>query len=383
MADTIKIGFCGLKNRENTIRAAASLHERDVKVTACFAPHGYGKELFSELFPKAVFCDSAEELAQSGIDAVILADCAGGTAEKAELFMKKGIAVLAGSLPAATMAQAVSLCRTAEQTNGKYMFGTPICFNAAVSEMKKVYSSGSLGQLIYGEGEYLSDGQDTCNGRAPIFYGSRALLPILYVTGEKSVRLVARTSFNHKDAAAAGCKSPDSIPQILLELSSGAVIRVAASANVYPKGTWYRLGTVNGGIETKRGSSSEIYIGYTGKKPEGFEGSTQTYTPSYDSQVRRKYGKLDSCVIPEVLMLKHFIGWLRGENENEFDVYRAAEVTSVILLGCRSGFNDGISLPVPDFRIDNIRKMFERDIQSPLPDKNGYVSMPVRALPSF
>ena len=382
MADIIKIGFCGTKNRESMIKAMTLMHDRGIKVTACFAPCQESIDIFTESFPKISVCGSIEDLANSGIDAVILPDCAGGTAEKAEFFIKKGIAVLAGSLPAATMAQAVSLCRTVEQSNGKYMFGTPLCFGAAVSEMEKVYSSGSLGQLIYGEGEYLSDAKDTCHNISPIFYGSRALLPILFITKETPVRLVARTSFNHKDADAAGCKAPDSIPQILVEMSSGAVVRVAASSNVYPRGIWYRLGTVNGGIETKRGSESEVNIGYTGKKPDGFEGSSQTYTPTYESSVKRKYGKIEPSLIPEILMINYFIGWLRGENGNEFDVYKAATVTSVILLGCRSGFNDGISLKVPDFRIDGIRKMYERDIQSPVPDKNGYVSLPVRALPS-
>ncbi len=375
MADVIRLGFCGLKNRESTLKAAAAMGDRSVKVVACFDGCGERAGLFTELFPKAAVCADPEALAGAGIDAVVLGDCAGGTAKLACMFMEKGIPVLAGSLPAASLAEAVRLCRTAESTGTGYMFGSPVAFGPAVTEMKRIYDEGSLGKVIFAEGEYLADGSDSCAGRAPVFYGARALLPLLYITGEKPRRLVGRVSFNHMDPAAAGLTAPDSIPQILLETAGGAVFRVAASCNVYPRGTWFRIGAVKGGVETRRGGEDEVRLGYIK------DDAVSTYAAAYGAAVARKYKAVDRALVPEILMLRYFTGWLRGQNGNDFDVYTAATVASVVLLGCMSGLDDGIVFPIPDFRIESIRRMYERDFRSPLPGENGYVNLPCRALP--
>ncbi len=384
MADVIKLGFFGLKNRTTTLLAASHLKDKGVKVTACFDDGRFAAETekFAELFPKAVVYHDAEAFMNSGINAVVLGDCAKGTADKAVKFMNRGIAVLAGAMPAKTLADAVKLVRTYEQTGVAYMTGDPIVFSAPVQKMKELYTSGKFGKLIFGEGEYLSDGSYTCENVPPVNYGTHALLPLLYVTGDTPDKLAARASFNHMDAAAHGAKGKETIPQTLLLMKSGAVIRICASTRVQARGSWYRVATTVGGIETVRGKETDLYYGYSEKmKPEDFdaEKNTKTETAEYPAVLQKKYKGIENDEIAEILMLGYFISVLRGEQENEFDAYKAAMLASVLLLGCRSGYNDGMPYLLPDFRVEGIRKLYERDEMTPIPNEFGFASMPITA----
>ena len=290
MAKTVKLGFFGLKNRENTLEAAKNLHDRGVKVTAFFDKDKAAAEAAAAQFPGALACATPEEFLASGVNAAVMGDCPKGNPDMACKLMQKGIAVLAGGMPARTLADCVRLCKTWEETKTPYMFAVPECFSAPVLEMKKIFETGTQGKVIFGEADYVSDGKDTCKGAPVLFYGTRALLPLLYITGDTPYRLTAKVPFNHKNAAAVGCKGPDTIPQTLVEMTSGAVYRIGASADTWPKGKWYRLGTVNGGMETKRGAEGDVWVSYfKAKKPEGFGDENQkTYTAAYAGDVRRK-----------------------------------------------------------------------------------------------
>lgn len=58
------------------------------------------------------------------------------------------------------------------------------------------------------------------------------------------------------------------------------------------------------------------------------------------------------------------------------DVYRAAAMTAVGILGWRSALNNGAEYVIPDFRNEDERKVFENDNLSPFIDANGERNYP-------
>lgn len=382
MANTVKLGFFGLKNRDLTLLAAAAMKNRGARVVACF-DNGKNPEKiakFRELFPKAAVCATFDSFVKSGVNAVILGDNARGTAEKAQKFLELGIPVLAGTMPAGSLEDTVKLVRAAEKTGAEYMTGCPEAFSATVLEMKQLYSDGSLGKLIYGEGEYLGDGKGFRKDVPALAYGTNALLPLLFITGETPDKLIARASFSHCDAEALGVDTKEAMPQTLVHMKSGAVLRLCASVRSLPHGAWLRLGTTKGGIESRRGAFDELYYGYSdGFKPAELKDqkNTQIRKAEYPKEIRRKYRGTDEKILPEILMLNYFVSVLHGEQQNFFNVYTAATLASVLLLACRSAYNDGTPYLIPDFSIESIRKMYERDSVTPFPCKNNVHGLPV------
>jgi len=378
MAQTIKLGFFGTKNREKTIEAAKAV--KGIKVVAFFDKCAEKAAKYAEEFPKSVVCTSLDEFLNSGIDAAVIGECAKGRPDVALACMNKGIAVLSGSMPARTLRDCVLLCRTYEATKTKYMISTPMCYTAPVLELKKLYADKSMGRVLYGAGEYNCYGDDVCGDAPALMYGTRALLPLLYITGEEPARIVSKIPFNHMAPEKKGLRGKDGIPETLVSLKSGALFKIGGNANVWPKGVWYRIGTDCGGIETKRGAFNTIRLGYlSDKKPEGFgDDFNKEYVAEYPVEIRRKYKNLDNETIAEAIMLSNFAAYVEGEAEADFDVYDAATMAAILILSVRGAFEDGIPMQLPDFRVEGIRRMYEYDLQSPIADENGFVSQPLR-----
>lgn len=68
--------------------------------------------------------------------------------------MEKGISVLSECTTAGTLAEAVELCRVAEKTGAMYMLSENYPFMLFNQEMRKIFRGGSLGKLLFAEGEY-------------------------------------------------------------------------------------------------------------------------------------------------------------------------------------------------------------------------------------
>ena len=100
------------------------------------------------------YTDYDEMLEKADIDAVILANYFHEHAEFAIKALRKGKHVLSECVAMGTLAEGVELCRAVEESGKIYMIAENYPFSKQRMEMRRLYQSGELGELLYGEGEY-------------------------------------------------------------------------------------------------------------------------------------------------------------------------------------------------------------------------------------
>ena len=101
--------------------------------------------------------ESFDDFIQYDMDAVVLANYATEHATFAIRCLKAGKHVLSEVLPSETMAQAVELIETVEETGLVYAYAENYCYMDLTFEMWRRYREGDIGDVTYAEGEYIHD----------------------------------------------------------------------------------------------------------------------------------------------------------------------------------------------------------------------------------
>src|SRR5258708_6501477 len=89
------------------------------------------------------------------MEGVILANFFDAHAPLAIAALKAGKHVMSETAACKTLAEAVQLLRTVEQTGGVYLFAASYPFKPQVRELRRLYQAGAVGAVQYGEWEYL------------------------------------------------------------------------------------------------------------------------------------------------------------------------------------------------------------------------------------
>ena len=93
-------------------------------------------------------------LNHEGMEAVYVSNVFHEHAPYAVRCLEKGIHVLSECLSNATMAEGVALVRAAEKSHAVYMLAENYPYMIYNREMKRVFEGGTLGDLLFAEGEY-------------------------------------------------------------------------------------------------------------------------------------------------------------------------------------------------------------------------------------
>ena len=331
--------------------------------------------------PKCV--ENADEFFASGLfDAVFLCNYFNEHDEYAVRALNMNIHVFSETMAASTMAGAVALCRAAEKSKALYMMAENYPHSRGNLELKRLYEGGTLGKLVFAEGEYVHpmSPDTTRHYNNPqdhgyyhwrrfiprTYYCSHALAPLIYMTGEMPKRVVAMVADNDPESIKKYKKFyTESAGVMLITTSGGAVMRVNGSSSMAPHGNWYRLACTNGGAETVRGDQTKVRLSYNSwTKPEGAEEDTvyeAQWASDAESANAAGHGGGDYWVV------RKFVEACRGENTPFPDVYTACAMSAVAILGWRSVLNGNIPYDIPDFRNEEERSRYEQDRQFPFP----------------
>lgn len=314
-------------------------------------------------------------------DAVLLANYFNEHTPFAVKAMKRGIHVLSETTAAVTPAQCVELVRTVEETGCKYMLAENYPFMCACQELKRVYEGGTLGKVLFAEGEYVHPmSAQEATYYAPekyqwrrwipcTFYLTHALSPLMHMTGAMPKKVNARAAFDPGYGMERKRYVGDRAGIILCEMDNDAIFRVGGSCNFGPHGNWYRLACDKGGVETVRGNQADVWLAYNAwQKPEGAE-TSRTYTAQWQEQ-----GELASKAGHgggDFWVCWHFVRYILDDVKPYFDVYQAVSMAAVGIYAWRSILADGATFTIPDFRSEAARKVIENDTLNPIPDING------------
>ena len=327
----------------------------------------------------AVLYRDFDEFIEHDMDAVILANFFHEHAPYAIRCMEKGIHVFSECISNGTMAEGVELIRASEKHPDVVYFLAEnypqMMFNR---EMQRIAKGGTLGKIIYAEGEYNHPGppgdlgfmhvynyfsKHWRNYCSATYYITHSLGPVMCATGATPRVVTAFGSFAplEGDYPFAG-HSGDRAAIITMQNDDGSIFRVTGCASFGGHHNAYRICGTEGQIENLRGMGNKVMLRYNGwSKPEGSE-EVNCYEPGWNDPDEQKiiesgHGGAD------YITARMFLDCIREgkQPQHPFHVHSAVAMSSVAILAHRSMLEGGKPYEIPDFHTEEARKQYEND----------------------
>lgn len=331
--------------------------------------------------------ENFDEFLEQDLDAVVIANYFHEHTPYAIKCFEKNIHVLCECISNGTMAEGVELIRAYEKSDSIYMLAENYPQMKFNREMKKICDSGTLGKVLFAEGEYNHpvDPTDPSFLRTHVYFTEhwRNYLPRSYYITHSLAPLMWSTQATPKTVSALSVFSPmpekatarmvgDSAAIITTRNDDGSVFRVTGCAAFGAHHNAYRICGVNGQVENLRGMGSKIMLRYSDWAiPDGME-ETNCYEPSWndnDEELIESSGHGGG----DYLVARMFLECIRNgkEPEHPYDIHSAVTMSSVAILGHRSSLEDGKPYEIPDFHLEEARKEYENDRETPFYGSDG------------
>ena len=331
--------------------------------------------------------DSFDDFIEYDMDAVVLANYFHEHAPYAIKCFEKGIHVFSECISNGTMAEGVELIRAYEKSNSIYMLAEnypQMIFNR---EMKRVCDGGTLGKILYAEGEYnhpvLPDDIEFSKGYVYFiehwrnflprsYYLTHSLAPLMWSTGATPRRVSAVPVYAPFRETVTARRVGDRAAIITTVNDDNSVFRVTGCSAFGAHHNAYRVCGENGQIENLRGMGSKIMLRYNGWAiPEGKE-EINLYEPQWNDKDEESIEQSGHGG-GDYIIARMFLDCIREgrQPEHPFDIYSAVSMASTAILAHRSILNGGVPYDIPDFRLEECREEYENDRQTPFCGTDG------------
>ena len=335
------------------------------------------------------------------MDAVILANYFHEHAPYAIRCFEKGIHVFSECISNGTMAEGVELIRAHEKSSCVYMLAEnypQMLFNR---EMQRICAEGSLGKIMYAEGEYNHpiDVWDIGFKKEYVYYAdhwrnhipgtyyiTHSLGPIMKATGATPKKVTAFSIFSPIEGdVPTASYAADRSSIITTQNDDGSVFRVVGWGQFGAHHNAYRICGTDGQIENLRDSSQRVLLRYNSwSRPEGAQ-EISTYLPGWndkDEELIKASGHGGGDYITARIFLESIEAG--RQPEMPFDIHSAVTMASVAILGHRSVLAGGTPIDIPDFHTEEARVQYENDRQTPFYGTDGSKpSIPCCSHPDF
>lgn len=327
-----------------------------------------------------------DEFINHDMDAVFIANCFHEHTPFVLSALEKDLHVLSECTSNATMGEGVQLVRGAQKSKGIYMLAENYPFMLFNQEMKRVYEGGTLGKVLFAEGEYNHplnfDNTEEHLSVRPYpehwrnylprsYYITHSLAPLMYITGAFPKRVTALPIFSPFDEYKTMCSPVGDRAVIMTTLNDDdSVFRVTGCAAFGAHGNAYRICGQNGQIENLRGMDGKVMLRYNSWQiPEGRE-EINFYEPQWD-EVDKELAEKAGHGGGDFFVIKEFFDCIRSGRKPVFDEYFSTVMASVAILAHRSVLENGKPYDIPDFRKEEDCKKWENDFLSPFVKKDG------------
>ena len=301
---------------------------------------------------------------------------------------KRNIHVFCECITNSTMAQGVQLMRAYKNTKSIFMLAENYPFMPCSREIKRVCDGGTLGQLLFAEGEYNHpvnpydeefykmhnyDPKHWRNYTPASFYLTHSLGPIMRATGATPKIVSAQAVFApFLPDRPTPKQTADRAAIITTKNDDDTVFRFTGCAAFGAHHNAYRVCGTEGQIENIRGYREKMLLRYNDwSKPEGMEEINvyEAHFEDKDIEIIKESGHGGS----DFIMARTFIEAVRANTQPEFPFNLPAAVTmsSVAILAHRSILNGGNAYQIPDFTNEEDCKKYEDDNLSPYPGADG------------
>lgn len=329
-----------------------------------------------------------DEFIDSGLDAVVLANFFHEHAPFAIKCLERGIHVFSECISNGTMAEGIELYDAFKKSNAIYMLAENYPQMKFNREMKRICDTGTLGRIMYAEGEYNHpvDPLDIefirgCkyfpehwrNYLPTTYYITHSLGPIMRATGAMPKTVTAFSIYMPKEGdIPCAAQNGDRTSIIMTHNDDGSVFRVTGCAAFGGHHNAYRICGTEGQIENVRGMGPQIMLRYNGwSKPEGAN-EIKLYEPAWNDKdeeliIKSGHGGGD------FLTARMFIECIKEGKQPEypFDIKSAIAMSSVAILSHRSALENGKPYEIPDFDNAADRTLYENDRLTPFVGSDG------------
>ena len=337
--------------------------------------------------------ESFDDFIEHEMDAVVLSNFFHEHAPYAVRLMEKGIHIFSECISNGTMAEGVALVRAWEKHPVVYMLAEnypQMIFNR---EIKRVCEDGSLGKILYAEGEYNHPGapgnvdfmKDYTyipghwrNYLPRTYYITHSLGPIMAATGATPKRVTAFAVYDPLQGAyPSASQNGDKVAVVTTQNDDGTIYRITGCAAYGAHHNAYRVCGANGQIENLRGMGNKVMLRYSAwAKPEGRE-TDNLYEPTWqdkDEELIKASGHGGA----DFLTVRLFVDCvLKGEQPpHPFHLHAAVAMSSVGILAHRSMLENGKPYDIPDFNKEEDRVLYENDYLSPFPKDGNAPTLP-------
>ena len=323
-----------------------------------------------------------EEFLSQEMDAVVLANYFHEHAPLAIKCFERNMNVFSECTACGTLAEGVALLRAHEKSKSLYMLAENYPFMRACREITRVTKGGTLGKILYAEGEYNHPGNpcDTSFKQEYIYfeahwrnflprsyYITHSLAPLMHATGAIPRRVTAFNAFApiEGDVPTASYDG-DAAAIVTTQNDDGSIFRVTGCAGFGAHHNSYRVCGTKGQIENLRGMGGQVMRRYNGWQiPEG-EKEIRLYYPEEKDPDAALLAK-SSHDGGDFIVAREFIRHLREGSTPEapFDLLSAVTMSAVAILAHRSMLEGGVPYDVPDFTKEEERVKYEEDTASP------------------
>ncbi len=324
-----------------------------------------------------------DQFLEHEMDAVLLANYFHQHADYAVKALNAGKHVLSETTACFTGAEAVALVEAVERTSKTYMLAENYAYFAYNQEMRRLYQSGKMGDLRYGEGEYvhpmpssfynsISPGPDHWRNWLPMtYYCTHSLAPLLYITEFNPIRvnaLIHPYDINDMEHFGKTARRNDLASVMLVTLENGSIVKLLWG-QLRGLGAWVSLRCTRGLMENLRtGEPRMLRV-----KREPFdrlkgESLEEIYLPEFPAPFDRL--GMDGYEGANLCMFHDFVRAIKTEKPPIFDVYRSVAMSLVGIQGYRSALASGSPMKIPDLRSKIERESMMNDHWSPDPAKH-------------
>lgn len=328
-----------------------------------------------------------DEFIEQEMDAVVLANYFHEHTPFAIKCFEKGLHVLSECIANGTLAEGVELIRAHEKSNSIYMLAEnypQMIFNR---EMKRVCDGGTLGKVLYAEGEYNHPYKpdDIEFNKAAVYYTdhwrnflprayyiTHSLAPLMWSTGATPKKVSAMPVFSPIKEKVTARRVGDRAAIITTLNDDDSVFRVTGCAAFGAHHNAYRICGENGQIENLRGMGDKVMLRYSEWAiPEGKE-EVNLYDPVWNDN-DEEFIKNAGHGGGDYIVSRMFLDCIKEKRQPEhpYDIYSAVNMACVAILAHRSILNGGIPYHIPDFHLEEYRKEYENDRQSPFRYTDG------------
>ena len=325
------------------------------------------------------------------LDAIFIANYFHEHADYIIRCLEKNIHCITECISNATMAEGVKLVEAAEKSKAIFMLAENYPYMLFNQEMKKIYEGGTLGKIVYAEGEYNHTGNlygttpDAWNNVRMLFdsdkhwrcylprtyYLTHSLAPLMYATGANPVRVTAMPVYHPQPADCDRASYAGEKAAIITTLNDdNSVFKFTGHASFGASSNSYRLCGEKGMVENVRGTDGKIMLRYNPWQiPEG-QVQDRIYKPEWEcenAELIKKSGHGGG----DYWVAKVFLECIRENKQPPFDVYFSTRMSSVAILSHRSMLEFGMPYDIPDFRKQEDRDKYRDDYSSPFDYSDG------------